>query len=334
MQDDQLGLVSLGRALDARGAEISHTIVGLWEQRCSDASAADPRIKDDIARTTQAATNALTAYFIYGLLQTPEQKQAEARTGKAPLRESISLADLTKLYLFWRETTIEILRSEGRRLELDQSTTNAAVEIVRAASDASIVRMVKSFDSERGRLQQQLQHEQELLAHEAMHDALTGLPNRKLFFDRLTQALARVRRNPSSVGVLFIDIDHFKTVNDTWGHRVGDQLLIAVAGRLRDRVRPNDTVARLAGDEFVVLYERVDESHEDGALQARIEDTFRLPFSLGAHVLHISASVGFAAATTDCDPDILLTQADHDMYRAKQCSAAKGAFAIGSENAS
>ncbi len=329
MHDDQSGLAALGHALEARGAEISCTIVGLWQQRCTDATGTDHRIKDDIARTTQAATNALTAYFTRGALQTPEQKRSEAKTGKAALRESISLADLTKLYMYWRETTIDVLRSEGRRLGLEQATTDEAIEIVRVASDASVVRMVKSFDTERERLHRQLQQEQAQLAHEAMHDALTGLPNRKLFFDRLTQALARVRRHPASVAVVFIDIDHFKTVNDTWGHRVGDQVLIAVAARLRERVRPSDTVARLAGDEFVVLYERLDRSDEDGSLQARLEDTFRHPFIIGVHALRISASVGFAAATADCDPDILLTQADHDMYRAKQRSRTS---ATGSEH--
>ncbi len=320
MHDDQSGMVALGQALDARAAEISCTIVGLWQQRCSDAAYSDYRVKEDIARTTQAATNAMTAYLIHGALQTPEQKRTEAKTGKAPLRELISLVDLTKLYLFWRETTIDVLRAEGRRLGLDQTTTSAAVEIVRAASDASVVRMVKQFDSERERLQRELRREQEQLAHDAMHDALTGLPNRKLFFDRLAQALARAARNPGTVGVVFIDIDHFKAVNDTWGHRVGDQVLVAVAARLRERVRPSDTVARLAGDEFVVLYERLNQSGEGDVVQQRVEGTFAHPFTIGANVLRISASVGFAVATIDCDPDVLLTQADHDMYRAKQRS--------------
>jgi diguanylate cyclase (GGDEF)-like protein len=323
MREDRPGQVALGHALDERRAEISCAIVRLWKERCPAATSCDARVTEDIVRTTQTATAAITAYLIHGAQQTPEQKRVEAATGKAPLRESISLTDLTKLYMFWRDTTIDVLRQEARRLGSDRHVTEAAVQIVRGGSDASIVRMVKQFDTERARLQQELQREQAQLAHEVLHDSLTGLPNRKLFFDRLTQALARAARHPASVGVLFIDIDHFKGVNDTWGHVAGDQLLVAVASRLRDRVRPSDTVARLAGDEFVVLYERLDGSEETGSLQERIQDTFAEPFTIGTTVLPVSASIGFAAATTDCDPDILLTQADHDMYRAKQRSTVR-----------
>jgi diguanylate cyclase (GGDEF)-like protein len=315
--------VALGRALHERRVEISRTIVERWRQRCPGAASRDDRVGRDIQRTTEAATTAITAYLIHGAQQTPEQKRVEAAAGKAPLRDAISLVDLTKLYLYWRDATVDALRQEAQRLGVDESTTEAAVEIVRRGSDASVVRMVKQFDAERERLQRELQREQAQLAHEAMHDSLTNLPNRKLFFDRLTQALARAARNPATVGVLFIDIDHFKAVNDTWGHLAGDQLLIAVAARLRESVRPSDTVARLAGDEFVVLYEQLDPSQPDGALQQRIADTFLDPFGIGGLVLHVSASIGFAAATTDCDPDILLTQADHDMYRAKQSSAGR-----------
>jgi diguanylate cyclase (GGDEF)-like protein len=322
-QEDPPEEVALGCALHERRVEISQTILGLWQKRCPTSASGAAHVSEDILRTTQAATTAITAYLMHGAHQTPEQKRVEAATGKAPLRDSISLVDLTKLYLYWRDATIDVLRQEAERLRLSRPTIDAAVEIVRRGSDASIVRMVKQFDSERERLQCELQREQAQLAHEAMHDSLTGLPNRKLFFDRLTQALARAARHPASVGVLFIDIDHFKAVNDTWGHLVGDQLLVAVAARLRDGVRPSDTVARLAGDEFVVLYEQLDLSHLTDAFQQRIQQTFREPFTIGTTVLHVSASVGFAAATTDCDPDILLTQADHDMYRAKQGSAAR-----------
>jgi diguanylate cyclase (GGDEF)-like protein len=318
MREGQPGQVALGRAAHERRSEISERVVGLWRKYCPAAASCDDRVRHDIVRTTEAATDAITAYLVDGAQQTAEQKRVEAATGKAPLRESISLTDLTKLYLFWRDTIMDVLRQEATRLGLDQRISDTAIQIVRGGSDASIVRMVKQFDAERERLQEELQREQAQLAHEALHDSLTGLPNRKLFFDRLTQAFARAARNPSSVGVLFIDIDDFKAVNDTWGHLVGDQLLVAVASRLRDRVRPSDTVARLGGDEFVVLYERLDGSEETGALRERIQDAFAEPFTIAALGLEVSASVGFAAATTDCDPDILLTQADHAMYRAKR----------------
>jgi diguanylate cyclase (GGDEF)-like protein len=318
---------ALGRAVHARGDEISRSVLTLWEKRCPAAAArGGARVRDDIVQATLAATAAITTYLIHHATQTPEQKRAEAKTGKAPLRETMSLADLTKLYLYWRDSAIKVVREEAARLGLHQSATDTAIEAVRAGSDASIVRMVKQFDTERDRLQHELQHEQALLAHEAMHDALTGLPNRKLFFDRLSQALARAVRQPTSVAVLFIDIDHFKTVNDTYGHRVGDQLLLAVAARLSERVRRSDTVARLAGDEFVILYEFLDQPERQAvALQQRVDHAFIDPFVIGTTSLSISASTGLAIATDDCDPDILLTRADHAMYQAKQSSPSRRA---------
>ena len=150
---------------------------------------------------------------------------------------------------------------------------------MRGGSDGSVVRMVKQFDAERKRLQAELQREQARLSFEAVHDALTGLPNRKLFFDRLSHALARSARHGFGTAVLFIDVDDFKSVNDTHGHLVGDQLLTAIARRLTERVRAMDTVARLGGDEFVVLYEDLVSPGDDTELLVeRIESAFRSPF--------------------------------------------------------
>src|SRR5205085_2634837 len=100
------------------------------------------RVKDDIIRSTRQATLAITSYLMNGERQTPEQKRAEAASGKAPLRDTVSLTDLTKLYLYWRDATIEVLRSEALRLGSPRSTTEAAIDIVRGGSDGSIVRMV------------------------------------------------------------------------------------------------------------------------------------------------------------------------------------------------
>jgi diguanylate cyclase (GGDEF)-like protein len=312
--------VALGYALHAHVDEIAHQVLMTWEERCSvTAAGAGDRVRDDIIRSTRQATVAITSYMIRRELQTAEQKRAEAASGKAPLRDTISLTDLTKLYLYWRDATIDVVRAEGLRLGSPRSTVDAAIDIVRAGSDGSVVRMVKQFDAERQRLHAELEREQARLSHEALHDALTGLPNRKLFFDRLARALARSTRHDFGTAVLFIDIDHFKAVNDSYGHLAGDQLLVAIARRLTDSVRGTDTVARLGGDEFVVLYEDLVSPRDDTrVLVERVESAFHDPFTVRDRLIEASASIGLAIATSSCDADVLLTRADHAMYRAKQ----------------
>jgi diguanylate cyclase (GGDEF)-like protein len=312
--------VALGRALHAQVDEIAYRVLATWEARSSAAAArTGDRVKADIVRATRQATLAITSYLMRGEGQTAEQKRAEAASGKAPLRDTISLSDLTKLYLYWRDTTIEVLRAEALRLGSPLDTVAAAIDIVRAGSDGSVDRMVKEFDTERQRLQAELEREKARLSHEALHDALTGLPNRKLFFDRLSRALARSTRHDFGTAVLFIDIDDFKVVNDSYGHLTGDQLLTAIARRLTDRVRATDTVARLGGDEFVVLYEDlVLPCAEVDALVERVESAFLSEFALADRSIAASASIGLAIATSNCDADVLLTRADHAMYRAKQ----------------
>jgi diguanylate cyclase (GGDEF)-like protein/PAS domain S-box-containing protein len=155
------------------------------------------------------------------------------------------------------------------------------------------------------------------LAHQAFHDSLTHLPNQALFRDRLGHALARATRVQSRLAVLFIDIDKFKTVNDSLGHTVGDQLLVAVTERLEACVRGGDTTARLGGDEFVVLLEDVDGLDEATAVSDRIIAALRRPFRIAGTEVFIGASIGVCFDAPGAGTDQILRNADLAMYTAK-----------------
>ena len=160
---------------------------------------------------------------------------------------------------------------------------------------------------------------EEQLAYGALHDALTGLPNRALFVDRLSQALERVRRGGEPpFAVLFLDLDRFKVVNDSLGHGVGDQMLVEIAARLEAALRPGDTVARFGGDEFTLLLGEIATPLEATHLAERVLDALAAPFALERHEVFTSASVGIAVSTAGAeDPEELLRNADAALSRAK-----------------
>ncbi len=158
------------------------------------------------------------------------------------------------------------------------------------------------------------------LTHLSLHDVLTGLPNRMLLLDRLEQALARARRSGLCVGLLFLDLDRFKNVNDSRGHDAGDALLVEVARRLRKAVRSGDTVARFGGDEFMVLCEDLPAAHAEAWAREsaqRLGEAIARPFVAGGTEVFLGTSVGIAIGSADDRPDELLRDADAAMYHAK-----------------
>jgi diguanylate cyclase (GGDEF)-like protein len=160
------------------------------------------------------------------------------------------------------------------------------------------------------------------LAYQALHDSLTGLPNRDLFLDRLAQALAGLNRRGSSLSVHFLDLDHFKGVNDIADHEAGDAVLVAAADRVAQAVRRGDTVARFGGDEFVVLAEVTGEA-EALALADRLVDAISEPFTVGGRDFSITASVGVAVTSDEADAMTLVRDADAAMYHAKGAGRAR-----------
>ncbi|MFA9438881.1 diguanylate cyclase domain-containing protein [Uliginosibacterium sp. sgz301328] len=157
------------------------------------------------------------------------------------------------------------------------------------------------------------------LGHMAMHDALTGIPNRVLFDERLRHSISRAQANQTRLGVMFVDLDGFKSVNDNHGHMAGDAVLVCVASRLRAAVRESDTVARLSGDEFAVLIEDIREPMHLGAVAESLLAAVVTPVQIGRHAIGISASIGISVYPEDAvEARQLLEYADRAMYAAKK----------------
>ena len=169
------------------------------------------------------------------------------------------------------------------------------------------------------------QRAEEQLLHNAFHDALTGLPNRALFMDRLERAVAHNKRHENYLfAVLFLDLDRFKVINDSLGHLVGDKLLIGIARKLKICLRPIDTVARLGGDEFTILLENIEDVSDAIRVANRIQSQLASPFDLGGQEVFTTASIGIALSRTGVSPpEDLLRDADIAMYRAKALGKAR-----------
>ncbi|NVO06695.1 MAG: diguanylate cyclase, partial [Rhodoferax sp.] len=154
--------------------------------------------------------------------------------------------------------------------------------------------------------------------HMALHDGLTGLANRSLLLERVAQLIAISAREPRHIAIMFLDLDGFKLVNDTWGHEIGDQVLKTVSSRLVGLVRPSDTVARLGGDEFVILLDNPDSRDNVMMIASRVIDEINGPMSFDGIVAHVGASIGITfKAKESASADDLLKNADAAMYEAK-----------------
>ena len=159
----------------------------------------------------------------------------------------------------------------------------------------------------------------------ARHDGLTGLANRGVFVEGVEKLIAQAKRSGASFAVLYLDLDHFKEINDKLGHPIGDKLLQAFGERLRGCVRETDTVARIGGDEFAILVTNTSDPKEAGILATKILNISRQPYRIGEHAIRIGASIGISAYGVDAStPEALLSQADLALYQAK--SGGRGTF--------
>ena len=227
---------------------------------------------------------------------------------------------IVRLCLRWRDAAGEIAQSSARDLALDAGALAQVTAMLQRSLDVTLVRLCEAFEAERRRGDEELRFL-------ATHDVVTGLPNRTLISQRLTEMLEQAHRGRTSVALLFIDVDNFKVVNDTLGHPAGDELLRAVTARLREVVRERDSLGRFGGDEFVVIVEEMSSAQSAERVAQRVLDAFAEPFILldGSARLSVSASVGVALAER-ATVDELLREADIAMYRAK--GAGKNRYAL------
>jgi diguanylate cyclase (GGDEF)-like protein len=231
--------------------------------------------------------------------------------GQLAAQRRAPLNEVTKRCLRWFDAASDVAREAAQELGLSPAVVAQGIAMLQRSLNVTLVRMCESFEAERKRSDDEL-------TFLATHDVLTGLPNRKLILDRTEQLLARARRHGTLPAAVFIDLDNFKLINDTLGHRAGDELLCAVTTRLQSAVREPDTLGRLAGDEFVVIAEDISLEAGPELIAERLLEALSEPFTLadGGARLKMTASIGVAAgARTSADE--LLRDADIAMYRAK-----------------
>ncbi len=306
--------IALGVALQSRADEVGHLVDDQFAVSLRGEAFAGARL----------ATELIGRWLATDQVATAEEEQSLSRKGRHAIIGEADLADVAKSYFTWRDACMRALTEEGVRLGVSDELLKLALRVVRFSCDGSLVRIVREFDETRRTLQRRLREEQAALAHRALHDELTGLPNRTLLTDRLGQSARGAERRDTRAMLLFLDLDNFKAINDRFGHPAGDSLLVAVASRLEELVRAHDTVARLGGDEFVILADELTEPETAArSLAQRIHEAMREPVTVGERELLTSVSIGIATVPPDADPETCLAQADVAMYEAKRGGPAR-----------
>ena len=256
VDDSGEDLCRLGEALKARAADVLELTVVRTSGSGHDV---DSLVQDSFERISASSTIAVARWIAGEGLEVAREAGQETWQifGELAAHRAASLHEVTRRCLCWRDSMAEVLRECAAQLDVGAGVLSEALNILQLSLEFSLVRMCECFEIERRRTDEELARREEELAFLATHDALTGLPNRTLILDRVEQMLARSRRSQTPVAALFIDLDNFKSINDTLGHGVGDELLRAVAARLKGVVRDADALGRLGGDEFVVVSEEL-----------------------------------------------------------------------------
>ncbi|HEX5224953.1 MAG TPA: EAL domain-containing protein [Solirubrobacteraceae bacterium] len=311
-------LRALGEALLARGDEVMHRI----QERTEDTSASmEASVQESFERIGHNSTAAVARWIAGEDLSVTQDASNETSKifGELAAHRAAPLHEVTRRQYVWRDAMGEVLHECAATLGSPPEALAQALFLLQLSMEFAHLRVCKSFERERQKTDEALTRREEELAFLATHDPLTGLPNRTLILARAEQMLARASRRNAPVAALFIDLDNFKTINDTLGHGVGDELLQSVTSRLKGVVREADALGRLGGDEFVVIAEELELATGPELVAERLLAALKPPFRLGENeetTLTISASIGIAAGVRS-SASVLLRDADIAMYRAK-----------------
>jgi len=228
--------------------------------------------------------------------------------------------------IFWEQDELVLKTNQQLENEENFTDTNGITYLIAtkrslhkdAMGNVFLVGIIRDI-TERKQLEEILKQKNAELSHQADHDILTGLPNRKLFYERLNQSLEKALINNELVALLFLDLDGFKLINDTLGHSIGDLLLKAVSDRLKCCLRGSDTISRLGGDEFTVILPAIPTREEAATVAEKIRDAIKQPFILQEHTVFVTTSIGISLYPVDTqDRDVLVNNADAAMYRSKE----------------
>src|ERR1700728_1395393 len=308
----------LGEALKARAGDVLNLTV---LRTAGSSEVIDAVVQGSFERISTSSTMAVARWIAGEGIEVAVEAGRETWEifGELAAHRAASLNEVTSRCFAWRNVMAEVLHESAAQLDASSEALSQALSILQLSLEFSLVRMCECFEAERQRTDEELARREEELSFLATHDALTGLPNRTLILDRVEQMLARSRRSQTPVAALFVDLDNFKSINDTLGHGVGDELLRAVTARLGGVVRDADALGRLGGDEFVVISEELSLAAGPELVAERLLDALQQPFKLGADKqtrLTVTASIGIAAGE-HTSAEELLRNADIAMYRAK-----------------
>jgi diguanylate cyclase (GGDEF)-like protein len=308
----------LGEALKARVGDVLEQTVA---RTSASGEVVDAVVQESFERICNSSTIAVARWIAGEGMEVAIEAGRETWEIFAELaaHRAASLNEVTRRCYWWRNVMAEVLKGCATQLSVSPDTLSEALNILQLSLEFSVLRMCESYEAERRLTDEELARREEELSFLATHDPLTGLPNRTLILDRVEQMLVRSRRNQTPVAALFVDLDNFKSINDTLGHGVGDELLQAVAARLDGVVRATDALGRLGGDEFVVISEELSLAVGPELIAERLLDALKPPFKLGADNdtrVTVTASIGIAGGD-HTSAEELLRDADIAMYRAK-----------------